>query len=152
MIAQSTAAVKNKNNGMELLINDKVAISELQEQFNQAFPYLKLEFFDSPPTFDGLPKSRLHPNYRLLGTCRKMHAEGVLVISPDITVGKLEKAFWQQFGLTVEVFRKSGNLWIETTLSDSWTLRRQNEEGKAMNAGNFIKPEQEDPLDRDLWQ
>jgi len=137
---------------MELLINDKVAIGELQKQFNQEFPYLKLEFFDSPPTFDGLPKSRVHANHKLLGACRKIHTEGVLVINADVTVERLEKTFWQQFGLTVEVFRKSGNLWIETTLSDSWTLRRQNEEGKAMNAGNFIKPELEDPLDRDLWQ
>jgi hypothetical protein len=149
MIVLNIRAVKN--NIMELLINDKVAISELQKQFNQEFPYLKLEFFDTPPTFDGRPKSRTHPNHRLLGACRKLHSEGVLVINADVTVEKLEKTFWQQFGLAVEVFRKSGNLWIETTLSDSWTLRRQNEEGKAMNAGNFTKSEPEDPLDRDLW-
>ena len=139
---------------MELFINDKITIRELQQQFNAEFPYLKIEFFDIPPTMDGLPKSHMYPNHRTLGTCRKMHNEGTIKITPNDTVESLEITLWKNFGLSTEVFRKSGNLWIETTLSDSWTLKRQNDEGKALSnaLNNRSKEEPEDPLDRDKWQ
>jgi hypothetical protein len=151
MIAQYIVAAKNKSI-MELIINNKITIRELQQQFSDEFPYLKLEFFDIPPTFDGLSKAHMYPGHRLLGTCRKLHQEGSLEITPDDTVETLEKTFWKKFGLSTEVFRKSGNLWIETTLSDSWTLKRQNEEGKAFSTIRSPKNIQtEDPLDRDTW-
>jgi hypothetical protein len=135
---------------MELQINDKITISQLQQQFGLEFPFLKLEFFDLPPTLNGLPKSRMLQNHKLLGTCRKKHNEGIIKISPDDTVKKLERTFWLEFGLTAEVFRKSGNLWIETTLSDSWTLKQQNEEGKALsNNRKFKDAKQEDRLGKD---
>ncbi len=138
---------------MQLYISDKVTIKELQQQFNAGFPYLKLEFFDIPPSFDGLPKVSMYPNSRTLGACRKMHNEGFIHIEPGDTVESLEKALWKVYGLSAEVFRKSGNLWIETTLSDSWTLKRQNDEGMALSTIRNIRYEDpEDPLDRDKWQ
>ncbi len=137
---------------MELIINDKITIRELQKQFSSEFPYLKLEFFDIPPTFDGLPKVHMYPNHKTLGACRKKHNEGTITISPADTVERLEKSFWDEFGLSTEIFRKSGNLWIETTLSDSWTLKQQNDEGKIFSTARNNKEEPEDPLDRDLWQ
>ena len=138
---------------MELHINDKITIRELQQQFNTEFPYLKLEFFDIPPTFDGLPKSHMYPNYKALGSCRKLHIEGSIQVSPGDTVQKLEETLWNKFGLSTEVFRKSGNLWIETTLSDSWTLKRQNDEGQAFSPAKYSKDiEPEGPLDGDKWQ
>ena len=49
---------------------------------------------------------------------------------------ELEKIFKDQFGLAVQVFRKSGNLWLETTMTDNWTLQQQNNHGKEISAGN----------------
>ena len=152
MIALCTIAAL-KDNIMELHINDKMTIKELQLQFNTEFPYLKLEFFDIPPTFDGLPKSHMYPNHKALANCRKMHNEGSIQITGDDTVQKLEETLWNKFGLSTEVFRKSGNLWIETTLSDSWTLKRQNDEGRIFSTAKYNKEDEpEDPLDRDKWQ
>jgi hypothetical protein len=31
--------------------------------------------------------------------------------------------------LSVQVFRKSGKSWLETTFTDGWTLKKQNQEG-----------------------
>jgi hypothetical protein len=140
---------------MELRINDKVLIIELQNQFNKEFPYLKIEFFSEPriPS-KHLPKTAVYPSQKKLGTCRKIHKDGVIRITPDDTVEKLENIFWNEFGLTAEVFRRSGNLWIETSLTDSWTLKLQNEEGKALSDGFFKlrnKEEDEDITDRDKW-
>ena len=138
---------------MELQINDKITVRELQMQFSAVFSYLKLEFFDIPPTFNGLPKLHMYPNNKALGSCRKKHNEGTIEILPGMTVQKLEETLWNEFGLSTEVFRKSGNLWIETTLSDSWTLKRQNDEGRTFStARNTNNGDPEDPLDRALWQ
>ncbi|MFZ9982087.1 MAG: hypothetical protein ACO3FI_08660 [Cyclobacteriaceae bacterium] len=44
----------------------------------------------------------------------------------------MKEEFKSATGLLVKIFRKSGNVWIETSLTDDWTLERQNEEGKSM--------------------
>ncbi len=138
---------------MELLISDKVQIADLQKKFSQEFPYLKVEFFSlAHVDHHGLPRSQMYASSLILGSCRKKHNEGHMTISQKDTVGAVEKAFWEQFGLTAEIFRKSGKIWIETTLSDAWTLERQNEEGKAFTLfTNEPKAEREDQTDRDIW-
>jgi len=40
----------------------------------------------------------------------------------------LEDQF-ENIGLIAEVFRRSGNVWIETILTNNWTLGQQNPEG-----------------------
>ena len=140
---------------MELQISNKITISKLQKQFSSEFPYLKIEFFDIPRSSQSkLSKAHQYPQSRLLGVCRKMQNEGAITITPDDTVEKLENIFWNEFGLTAEVFRRSGNVWIETSLSNSWTLKLQNEEGMALSAENYNrKPEEDEDLtDRDKWQ
>jgi hypothetical protein len=37
------------------------------------------------------------------------------------------------YGLSVQVFRKSGNVWLETSATDNWTLRQQNNEGAELS-------------------
>ena len=139
---------------MELHIKNTLAITELQKQFNGEFPYLKIEFFDIPrSSLNKLTKAHLFPPNRLLGVCGKIRNEGTISISPDDTVEKLESIFWNSFGLTAEVFRKSGNLWIETSLSNSWTLKLQNEEGKVISDGNYKRMCGEDDItDQKGWQ
>ena len=139
---------------MELTIKNKTTISELQKQFSLEFPYLKIEFFDIPHTSPNkLTKAHQYPPNRLLGVCGKIRNEGVITINADDTVEKLDSIFWNEFGLSAEVFRRSGNLWIETSLSNSWTLRLQNDEGKALSETKTnILLDKEDSVDRDNWQ
>lgn len=150
------AATDNlKYTGMELQVNNKITISELQRQFSKEFPYLKIEFFDIPHSSPNkLSKAHLFPPNRLLGVCRKLRNEGIIKISPDDTVEKLETIFWNEFGLSAEVFRRSGNVWIETSLSNSWTLKLQNEEGKALSDGRYKRTidDDQDMTDRDMWR
>jgi hypothetical protein len=35
--------------------------------------------------------------------------------------------------MVVQVSRKSGTLWLETTMTDSWTLGQQNEHGRELS-------------------
>ncbi|MCS6934914.1 MAG: hypothetical protein NZM35_07170 [Chitinophagales bacterium] len=137
---------------MKTVIHDARTISEIQREFTKEFPYLKLEFFDAPHCDKrALPKSKLIDRNKKLGEVRKNHNEGVLEIKPSDTVSDLENKFWNLFGLSVQVFRKSGNLWIETSLTDSWTLERQNREGYEMSAPANKEPEP-DLTDRDVWE
>lgn len=55
----------------------------------------------------------------------KKPAKTVISIEKNKTVAELENDF-SLIGLKAEIFRKSGNVWIETSLTSNWTLQQQN--------------------------
>jgi hypothetical protein len=133
---------------MHLLINNERAISDLQREFSSMFPYLKLEFFSKLHATGKSSRLKFKlPVQRKLGDIRKLHNEGQVLIDPEMTVADLEQTFGTNYGLGIQVFRKSGDVWLETILTDSWTLARQNEQGEFL--ATDIGPEKpEDPSDR----
>jgi hypothetical protein len=104
-------------------------VNDVQRDFNQAYPFLKIEFYKTIEP--GFSRKLLTPatSIRAAGLKR----EGVLELSDTMTVGQLEKTFKDNFGLNVQVSRRSGILWLETTRSDGWTLKQQNEHGKELS-------------------
>lgn len=50
-------------------------------------------------------------------------------ITPLMTVKELENKCEEQFGILVQVYRKSGNVWLETSMTDNWTIKQQNDQG-----------------------
>jgi hypothetical protein len=54
-------------------------------------------------------------------------------IEPEMSVRQVEQAFWNTFGLEVQIFRKSGNKWLMTNSSDLWTLKEQNSKAEEMD-------------------
>lgn len=118
---------------MKLTINDSRKIYAIQEEFNKMFPYLKLEFFAKSNKSGGSHSEKMikHPS-KTLGECRAIHNSGFLSITPNMSADELEQIFRDNFDLTVQVFRKSGKAWIETTTTDKWPLERQNRVGKEM--------------------
>ncbi len=141
---------------MEILITDSRTISEVQRDFSRVFPFLKLEFFDAPYKEEkALPKSKIFTHDSKLSLCRKKHIDGKLEVEKDEKVKDLEMQLWNTFGLSAQVFRKSGNLWIETSLTDSWTLEQQNREGLEMSSVHknpYTEAEEQDLTDRDKWE
>jgi tyrosyl-tRNA synthetase len=61
-------------------------------------------------------------------------------------VAELEGVFAKNFGLSVQVFRKSGNLWLQTTTTDNWTLAEQNQIAAEKYEAN--EDSMPDPMDR----
>jgi hypothetical protein len=116
---------------MEITINDSRTISDIQADFSRAFPYLKLEFFNASRVDK---KLKIFSPERKLESIRKIHSAGKLKISANKTVAELKNSLWENHGLSPQVFRKSANVWIETSLTDSWTLERQNREGSEMSS------------------
>lgn len=140
---------------MEIQISDARTVSDVQRDFNNEFPFLKIEFFDIPHNRGASsPKSRMYNNERKLAYCRKVHNEGNLDIKGSRTVAELEKELWEIYGLSAQIFRKSGKLWIETSLTDSWTLQKQNAEGLewSNHVDGKLSADDSDPTDRDQWR
>lgn len=120
---------------MKITINDHRKIFAIQEAFTHAFPFLRLEFFAKPHKPGGASaKKFIKHSAKTLGECRTIHNTGTITITGTTTVGELEQRFADIYGLGVQVFRKSGNVWLETTVTDSWTLERQNKEGESLSS------------------
>lgn len=62
-----------------------------------------------------------------------IHNEFAVAFTDQTTVQALEKQMEESFGLHVQVFRRSGNIWLETTVTDEWTLEFQNEQGRELS-------------------
>lgn len=114
--------------------NDK-QIATLQEEFNQFFPFLRLEFYagDLDYTKPSSKKIKVENN-RTIGECRKEVSSGTVTIFPEMSVADLEDIFRYSFAMSVQVLRKSGNVWLETNHTDTWSLEEQNRQGELVSA------------------
>lgn len=116
-----------------MTISDQKKLKDIQTAFNELFPYLKLEFYYGHHRVEeGSPAATALDEEKTIGEVRSVSTQGgELMISGNLTVSELEQLFDQQYGLNVQVFRKSGNLWMQTTATDGWTLAEQNRKGGA---------------------
>ena len=116
---------------MILYISSYKKISDIQEDFNAAYPFLKIEFYQTAGKPGSAVRQKLNKTSSL--AIAGLWAAGELEIYDTMTVGQLEKTFRDKFGITVQVSRKSGTLWLETTMTDNWTLKQQNGHGKELS-------------------
>jgi hypothetical protein len=130
---------------MLLYILSNKTISDVQKDFNSAYPFLKIDFYKTVEP--GFSRKHLAPTMAVKGAGLKH--EGVLEVTDLMTVGQLEKTFKEKFGLQVQVSRKSGNLWLETTISDTWTLKQQNDHGRELSHRNDASSIGGDEVDYD---
>ena len=115
---------------LHLYIDLNSKLSEIQIEFNTYFPFLKIEFFKVPHKIgQGLKKDLIINSNKLVKDCSTIKKGGVIVFSAVTLVSELEAKFFKDFKLSVQVFRKAGGVWLETTATDSWNLAQQNEEG-----------------------
>jgi hypothetical protein len=103
-------------------------IRDIQKAFNEEYPYLKIEFFRRKHGMQQLsPKKEKLDPFTIIPLSNGYAKNWSLDAGKEITVGEFEKECWEKTGVAVQVFRKSRNLWIETSLTDNWTLQKQNE-------------------------
>ena len=122
------------NDALQLIINDLRTLKSLQDEFCKEFPFLKIEFFKYPHQKDqSSMRSSMLNSDKIIKECRKILNAGKLIILENQTVFEVENNFYNQFGLAVQVFRKSGRAWLETTSTDDWTLMKQNHEAEELS-------------------
>jgi hypothetical protein len=111
---------------MKISINDHRKIFTVQEEFNQLFPHLRLSFLRKPnKASEASSRKIINAGGQTIGQCRVVHTKGELTVSPSMTVADLQESFRDNFGLSVLVFWRSVNDWVETTENGILSLREQ---------------------------
>lgn len=127
---------------MEIKIDNKKTLEEIQKEFSRRFPFLKIQFYkQSHPEGAGSPKFEILSNHLRLEEVQKTNATKPILINGLMKVSDLEKVFDVTYGLPVQVFRKSANIWLQTTKSDNITLAEQNLRAKEMQE-SLNRPEE----------
>jgi hypothetical protein len=117
---------------MKISLNKNQKINQIQQEFNSFFPYLKIEFFNSLHKIGDVTANKfMIENNKIIGEYIKNGDIENMAIDPKMTVSNFEENF-KKLGIGVQVYRKSGNLWLETGATDSWTLEVQNQEGESI--------------------
>ncbi|MBK7851947.1 MAG: hypothetical protein IPJ66_12695 [Bacteroidetes bacterium] len=130
---------------MNIEIRPEMKIEEVQSAFAKRFPFLKLNFFKSKPKEEkGYTAKDLLDSSKRLMDVAEQKSNSVLLINGLMTVFELEKQGQEKLGLHIDVFRKSGKVWLRTSASDQWTLDEQNKEAKESEPAAIEKSEEND--------
>lgn len=119
---------------------------QLKTAFAAAFPGLRLGFFSKAhEAFESSAAKYLITQHDVpLGHLSARLSSDPIEVAASMRVSELEYLLESKYGLHAQVFRKSGNLWLETSVSDHLTLAEQQERA---HASEHIHQEFVDPLD-----
>jgi len=124
-----TSPLSIKPYTMTIQIEKSKQLKTIQQEFQHLFPQLKIEFYKTAHhQGEGSSNNGMLDTHLTFGELSAAGSEGILEIEPVMKVSALEQAFETSFGLHVQVFRKSGNVWLQTVKTDTWTLGQQNQE------------------------
>ncbi len=119
---------------MEIYFTPETTIEEVQNQFILAFPHLKLGFFNDLNKDQILTADELVKNEKVsFSELAVKPSSGKLVFDSKSTILEFEKSVFEQFGIQMQVFRKSGKTWLVTTNTDSKTFAEQEAMALEMN-------------------
>jgi hypothetical protein len=127
---------------MDIYISEEAVVADIQKKFREFYPNLQLAFFRNPHARGACsPKEEMVPPDTPIDKIRMVHGFGWLDISSGRVAAAVEHDFSAIFGLSVQILRKSGNLWLETTSTDSWTLEELNTSGQPAKRQQFRLPD-----------
>lgn len=113
---------------MDIRITGDESVADVKKQFASLLPMLKLEFFHHEhEEGQGSPLTDRIDDSKSLNEIRSRHNEGLVQFTKNMKISDLEKMFHDRFGLNVQVFRRSGNIWLEIITTDQRTLEEENE-------------------------
>lgn len=106
-------------------IERDLTVKDLMTKFATEFPLLQLRFYKKPHDhFEG-SKSRDEVSHSLsLSELNPDLNGGEIILTKEMSVDELETILEDKFGLHAQVFRKSGDIWLQTSKTDSWSLER----------------------------
>ena len=116
---------------MTLQIQKDGQFKQAQQQFSAIYPFLKIEAINKPV---------LHGKMMLSNKISSNHTKTSDTIQINIdkekTVAGLEQEFFEKASVHIKLYRRFCNVWIETSLTDDWTLAQQNSEGELLSELN----------------
>lgn len=118
-----------------LKIDERISVSNFQKEFNSAFPFLKIELYKSAlgkvNNTSVKTMSLLNPSDQIGNSSKEID------ITSLTTVAHLKQLLLEKLGISSLIYRKSGSMWIETSLTEDWSLERQNHEAEQMNSNSI---------------
>lgn len=120
---------------MFLEIDGEQKIGDVQSKFSSWYPYLKIEFIaNAAGSCARLRVAQILSAQKMIKDIPQYTMNNaVICVSGDTTVRDVEDQFLNKMGLTVQVLRKSGNLWLESLITDRLTLRQQDDHGREIS-------------------
>jgi hypothetical protein len=124
---------------MKLQINNDTKIIDVQKKFNEVYPFLKVEFYKRDYSEKKVSpfNDRISPD-KIISAEVKSFQPGSIDINRHHTVSAVEREFYEKVGIAMQVSRKSGKIWIETSRTDDRTLKAQNQLGKTMSCTDAV--------------
>ncbi|MBK8625592.1 MAG: hypothetical protein IPN86_08560 [Saprospiraceae bacterium] len=122
-------------------ISASATVQDIFNQFNDTFPYLRLEFYNHAHGANvGSDKKDQVSHQMLLKQLNPTLTEVEININPEMSVADFEKMMLDKFMLNVQVFRKSADIWLQTSATDHWSLEKQNGKGQRSGEDHHIEP------------
>lgn len=122
---------------MKLQINKETTIKEVQKKFSEIYPFLKIEFYKKPHAENELSSAiDIISSAETISKVGNFKKPENIDINKHCTVAELEGEFYEKLSIAVQVSRRTGNIWIETSLTDNRTLGMQNKQGKIASTVN----------------
>lgn len=112
-------------NNLQLYVGKDDCIRQIQEKFSELFPYLWISLFRHSD--NSVPKKDiLYTRETPIAEINLGLTEGKLEIDPHMTVSAFESAFYNHFGLFVQVSRKNALTISEKFGIDHFSLYEAN--------------------------
>jgi hypothetical protein len=118
---------------MEIKIEAGKTFGKVQEEFTQTFPYLKIDFVSTGIHSEELCLTKENGQNKVADKIT------YIILTDNTTVKEMVYHFKDLFNLSVKVQRKSDSHWVETMLTENWTLTKQHLEGKNLADFDFRK-------------
>ncbi len=116
---------------MIIEINPNKKLKDINSAFTKVYPFLKLEFFSKSHKWQESSSvlQLLQQDQTVSEVTHSLLCSGFIELHYWQKTGVIEMMFLHQFNLSVQVYRKNGDNWIQTSGSDELTLEEQNEAG-----------------------
>ncbi len=117
---------------MIIEIYDTQKLVEINNLFNNIYPFLKIEFYRRPHDWQAFSSlsDLLEDDLTVGEVSRKKHHTGFVEIHFWQKTGVIERYFKNRFGLNIQIFRQHADKWVQTVGTDELTLEQQNEVGR----------------------
>lgn len=121
---------------MNIVFNEDSKISEINKQFQDHYPFLKLQFYEDKidqHTHQEAPGSPVKNEQTTIHDILHARISESISMNGHTKVKSFEANWKNDCGLWVQVFRKSGSIWLQTTVTDAMTLSEINRMGEEMS-------------------
>lgn len=120
---------------LTLTIDAHKSAGDFKKEFNSIFPYLRIELFKNIAAQVNPKSGKTSP---ALSSNQLIGKESVTInFDETISVSELKAMLLENLGVSSQIYRKSGSMWIETSLTDDWSLEKQNHEAELMNQSSI---------------